>query len=86
MERVEGTAAAVDTPIGRLPADGALDLTGLDVAPAAMDELLRVDLDGWRAEVPLIREHFARFGDRVPAWMWSELAGLEARLAAATEG
>jgi len=82
--RVGGTAAAVDTPIGRLPADGALDLAGLDVAAAAMEELLRVDLDGWRAEVPLIREHFARFGDHVPAGMWTELAALEARLAEAS--
>jgi phosphoenolpyruvate carboxykinase (GTP) len=80
VERIEGTGEAVDTPIGRLPAPGALDLSGLDLAEGAMEELLAVDLEGWLTEVGLIREHFARFGDRLPAAMAEAVDQLEARL------
>ncbi len=83
FERCNGTGKAVDTPIGRLPAPGALDLTGLDVSPAAIAKLLEVDVDGWLAEVPLIREHFAKFGSRLPAGMKQEADKLEQRLKAA---
>ncbi len=83
VERVSGSGSAVDTPIGRLPADGALDLAGLDLPPTAMPELLAVDVDGWQAELGLIREHFARFGDRLPAALADEADALERRLATA---
>jgi phosphoenolpyruvate carboxykinase (GTP) len=83
VERLSGAAAAMDTPIGRLPADGALDLAGLDVSADAMNLLLDVDRDGWLAEVPLIREHFAQFGDRLPPALNVEVDRLEARLAQA---
>ena len=46
-----------------------------------MDELLRVDTTEWRAEVPLIREHFAKFGDRLPAELHQAVDDLERRLA-----
>ena len=62
-----GRGEAVETPIGYVPAPGAIDIDGLDVSKEDMDELLRVDRDEWRDEVPLIREHFAQFGDRLPA-------------------
>jgi phosphoenolpyruvate carboxykinase (GTP) len=80
FERCEGTAAAVDTPIGKLPAEGALDLRGLNVSPAAMTELLRVDTTGWKAELPSIGEHFATFGTRIPQALFEELSELEGRL------
>ena len=58
---------AVETPIGaRARRVDAIDTDGLDVSRTDMDELLRVDADGWRAEVPLIREYYAKFGDRLP--------------------
>jgi phosphoenolpyruvate carboxykinase (GTP) len=81
--RVAGTAEAVSTPIGNLPAPGAIDTTGLAVSEEDMAELLRVDLEGWRAEVPLIKEHYARFGDRLPAELAAQLDALEHRLAQA---
>ena len=80
FERCDGTGEAVDTPIGRLPADGSLDLDGLDVPDSAMAELLTVDIDGWKSELPSIREHFATFGDRLPAGLAEELSALEQRL------
>ncbi len=80
FERVNGTAEAHDTPIGRLPTAKALDVTGLDIAPPVLEELLRVDVDGWQAEVPLIETHFQSFGDRMPDSLKTELARLRERL------
>jgi phosphoenolpyruvate carboxykinase (GTP) len=85
IERVEGTAEAVDTPIGRLPAPGALDIDGLALADGAMDHLLNVDVEGWLNEVGLIREHFARFGDRLPASLAARVDELEVKLLVAQE-
>ena len=83
FERVTGTAKAVETPIGNLPAAGALDINGLDIAPGALDVLLRVDTQGWLDELPLMKQHYESFGDRLPAGLWTELAALEKRLLAA---
>jgi phosphoenolpyruvate carboxykinase (GTP) len=78
--RCEGTAEAVESPIGLLPAPGAVDTSGLALAPGDLDELLAVDLAAWRAEVPLIEEHLGLFGDRLPAALRAELDALRARL------
>ncbi|MDQ7782828.1 MAG: phosphoenolpyruvate carboxykinase (GTP) [Desulfomonilaceae bacterium] len=80
VERVAGDAEAVDTPIGRLPAPGSLDLGGLDIDPKVMDELLHVDIEGWLEEVPLIAEYFDQFGDRLPEGLRHELSAMEERL------
>ncbi len=80
FERCAGTGAAVETPIGLLPAPGAIPTEGLDVAPADMDELLRVDVAEWRNELPSIEEHYAVFGDRLPAVLGDELEALRKRL------
>jgi phosphoenolpyruvate carboxykinase (GTP) len=81
FERCADDAAALDTPIGRIPGPGALATAGLSLAPGALDELLAVDPDAWRAELPLIEEHYAQFGDRLPQALREELAALEKRLA-----
>jgi phosphoenolpyruvate carboxykinase (GTP) len=80
FERCDGKSEAVDTPIGKLPAEGALDLDGLDVSSDAMSELLRVDRAGWKAELPSMREHFATFGAKLPQALKDELTALEQRL------
>ena len=80
FERVAGHAEARKTPIGLLPAVGALDTAGLDVSAAALDELLSVDVDAWRAEVPLIDAHYSQFGDRLPTALREQLDHLEKRL------
>ena len=80
FERCAGTGAAVETPIGLLPAPGAIPTAALNVAPADMDELLRVDIDEWRAELPSIEAHYAVFGDRLPAALGDELDALRKRL------
>ena len=66
FERCADQGHAINTPIGRLPAPQDLDTSGLDVNPEKKKKLLEVDIDGWLAEVPLIREHFAKFGTHLP--------------------
>jgi len=83
FERCNGTAKAVDTPIGRLPRPEDLDVRGLDISAANLAKLLSVDVDGWLAEVPLVREHFARFGTHLPQGLRDEVDKLEQRLKAA---
>jgi phosphoenolpyruvate carboxykinase (GTP) len=80
LGRCEGTAAAVDSPIGCLPAKGAIDVSGLDVSPATMDELLAVSPTDWRTEAAGIGEFFAKFGARLPAEMERQRAALVRRL------
>ena len=83
FERVTDGGEAIDTPIGRLPAPGALDVKGLDIAPEALDILMKVDIAGWLAELPSIKKHYESFGDRLPAGLNKELSDLEKRLLAA---
>ncbi|HSY64356.1 MAG TPA: phosphoenolpyruvate carboxykinase (GTP) [Terriglobales bacterium] len=83
FERCDSKVHANETPIGRIPDVADLDTTGLDIKGAHVDELLSVDIDGWLAEVPLIRQHFAKFGDRLPKGLQDEVAALEKRLLAA---
>ena len=66
FDRCNGTAKAIETPIGSLPTRDSLDLEGLDLDAEDLDELLGVNHDGWLQELPLIREYFAQFGDRLP--------------------
>jgi phosphoenolpyruvate carboxykinase (GTP) len=80
VERVAGRGAAVESPIGYVPAPGALDLTGLDVSPADVEAALAVDPAEWRAELPSIVEWFEKFGAKLPAVLWAELDALRARL------
>ena len=80
VERLDGQAAAVETPIGRVPTPESLDLEGLDLTRDQVEAALRVDPDEWRAELPQITEWFERFGDTLPTTLWTELDGLKARL------
>ncbi len=81
FERVDGTAEAIDTPIGRLPTKEALDLSGLEVDDGDLDEILSVDHRGWREAIPQIREHYAQFGDKLPGELVTAVDKLEAALA-----
>lgn len=81
-EMIDGVGAHRDTPIGRVPTEDALDLMGLDVAPADVHELLRVDSDEWKPEVADIRKFYATFGDKLPAELRRQVDELEKRLSA----
>jgi phosphoenolpyruvate carboxykinase (GTP) len=80
VERVSGEGAATDTAIGRVPAPGALDLEGLDLDPATLAQLLAVDNEAWRAELPQLEGHYDSIGERLPAELRDELLALEKRL------
>ncbi len=79
-ERVEGTGKSVETPIGHLPAPGALDLAGLNMTAENVTQLLEVDLAGWKAEIEDIAANYAKFGDRLPAALSAQLEQLRARI------
>jgi phosphoenolpyruvate carboxykinase (GTP) len=83
FERCDGKVHAKDTPIGRIPEVADLDTKGLDIKASQVEELLSVDIDGWLAEVPLIKEHFARFGTHLPEGLNREINALEERLQSA---
>ena len=74
---------ANETPIGRVPEVADLDTRGLDIKGSRVEELLSVDVDGWLAELPSIREHFAHFGNHLPEGLNAEVRALEERLLAA---
>ncbi|MCY4401988.1 MAG: phosphoenolpyruvate carboxykinase (GTP) [Candidatus Poribacteria bacterium] len=80
VERISSKADAVETPIGYTPAAGSIDISGIDVTNAQMDELLNVDIDEWLNEIKSIREHYERFEDRLPKNLYDELEALEKRL------
>jgi phosphoenolpyruvate carboxykinase (GTP) len=82
--RVDGTAAAEETAIGLVPpvGEGGIDTTDLDVSEAEMAELLAVDAEGWKAQLPQVHAHFAEFGDKLPAALRDQLTVLEQRLGA----
>ena len=80
FERCDGKVHAVDTPIGRLPEPADLDTKGLDLPAADIAELLGVDVEGWLAEIPSIRGHFAKFGSHLPEGLNREVDELEDRL------
>ncbi|RPI37304.1 MAG: phosphoenolpyruvate carboxykinase (GTP) [Nitrospiraceae bacterium] len=79
-ERIDGKVGADNTPIGLVPADGDLDLAGLDISPEIMKELMRIDADAWAAEVPDIKAHFAKFSGRLPERLTRQLEELRHRL------
>jgi phosphoenolpyruvate carboxykinase (GTP) len=80
VDRLEGTAAAVETPVGYVPADGSLDVDGLDLSAAALAAATSVDAAEWRDELPQIEEWFAKIGDHLPTGLHDELDALRLRL------
>jgi phosphoenolpyruvate carboxykinase (GTP) len=79
-ERVEGTGQAHHTPIGNLPAPGALDVSGLNLPVGNLEELLAVDHEGWKKEIADVEASYARFGSHLPAALKNQLEKLRQRL------
>ena len=80
LERLDGSADGVETPIGIVPTPEALDTTDLDIDDAVLDELLSVDKESWRQEIPLIEAQFDFIGERLPETLRTKLEQLEKRL------
>ena len=77
LEQVEGANNSVESPIGYLPAKGAIDVSGLEINPEDIAEALRIDPNEWRAEIPLIEEWFEKIGSKLPDELRKELATLK---------
>jgi len=80
VRRCKGELTAVDTPIGRLPAPGDLNLEGINVDAATLEKLLAVDVDGWKAELAEVGEYLDSYGDRMPPALKAEWERIAAAL------
>ena len=80
LDRCEGKADAVESPIGLLPKEDAIDTTDLDITADQLKELLSVDKAVWMEDVENQKEYFKQFGDRLPAAIKRELENLENNL------
>ena len=80
VERLEGQGQGTETPIGVVPTEDALDLTGLDISKDNLINSIQFVAEEWHDEIPMIEEWFTKFGDKLPAAMTEELEGLKKRL------
>jgi len=80
LERISGDSDAVETPIGNVPTPGSLDLSGLDLDPEVVEQLLRVDAEEWGTELSLIQAHYDNIGSRLPEALKDQLDELASRL------
>ncbi len=82
FRRCDDDAEAVESEIGLVPpnGEGGIPTEGLEIGEEAMAKLLEVDPEEWRRQIPQMREHYARFGDRLPSEMREQMKGLEERL------
>lgn len=80
IARCEGKADARETEIGYLPNVADIDTTGLDISEDVMADLLSVDCELWAEDAAAIEEFYAKFGDKLPAELKSQLATLKANV------
>ncbi len=80
FRRCNGEGETVESPIGLLPAAGELNIDGLDISEEALSELLSVEPERFKQQLPQVKEHLDRFGDQLPQQLQDQLASLEARL------
>jgi phosphoenolpyruvate carboxykinase (GTP) len=82
LRRCDDEIEAIETPIGLVPREEDLDIAGLDLGAEAVHQLLTVDEEALKGELPQVREHLEKFGDRLPAPLRAQLETLEQRLGA----
>lgn len=82
FERLEGKGEFVEMPYGKVPAKGALDLSGLDISEETFEKLFKITKEEGLAEVNEMREYFKKFGDKLPVELTAELDSLEKRYSA----
>lgn len=80
IDRLEGKAEGVQTPIGVIPAEGELNLQGIELTDSQLEQLFDVDFESWSYEVQGTAKFFEQFGEKLPAQLSVELLQLEARL------
>jgi phosphoenolpyruvate carboxykinase (GTP) len=80
FEQVDGQDNFVETPIGKIPSKGSIDISGLDVTEKDLEELFYIDNEKFLADLQDLKEYYAKFGDRIPQGLRDELAAFEAKL------
>jgi phosphoenolpyruvate carboxykinase (GTP) len=82
FRRCDDDAQALESDIGLVPplGEGGIDIDGLDISKEAMEQLLEVDPEAWKEQLPQTHEHYARFGERLPSELREQLDSLERRL------
>jgi phosphoenolpyruvate carboxykinase (GTP) len=82
FRRCNGEGSTQDTPLGLVPGEGDLNVEGLDIDPGDLTEVLRVDPEALRAQLPQVKEHLATFGDSLPSEVRAQMDALEQALGA----
>jgi phosphoenolpyruvate carboxykinase (GTP) len=80
FRRCNGEGETRETPIGLVPAEGELNIDGLDISAEEVEELLRVDADALKEELDQVRDHLAKFGDKLPSEVSAQLDALTEKL------
>jgi phosphoenolpyruvate carboxykinase (GTP) len=80
VDRLEGKAQGVETPIGVIPADGELNTEGLEISEEQLQQLFEIDFEAWSYEVKGTAQFFEQFGGKLPRDLAIELSQLEDRL------
>ncbi|MET1051845.1 MAG: phosphoenolpyruvate carboxykinase (GTP) [Mycetocola sp.] len=80
IRRLDGDLPATETPIGRVPVAGDLNVDGLDLTEDTLSKLFAIDAASWQAEADLTEKFFDTFGSKVPPALRAELASLRYRL------
>ena len=80
VERLSGTGKAVTTPIGNIPAPGAIDIDGIDITAEQMAGILDIDKEMWIEEIESIKENYKIYGDKLPKELSAQLEKLEKAL------
>lgn len=83
-ERVDGKVGAIETPIGLMPKKNDFDLNGLDLSDEDYNELMKVDVDLFKASLPEIETYLNSFGDKLPERLKTQFNNLKERINAAT--
>ncbi|MBN2546269.1 MAG: phosphoenolpyruvate carboxykinase (GTP), partial [Spirochaetes bacterium] len=80
IERIEGKDVGKETPIGIIPKEKDIDISGLSISKESLEELFKIDIDGWQKEIKSIEEFYNKFGDRMPKELYEELKILKEKL------
>jgi phosphoenolpyruvate carboxykinase (GTP) len=80
VDRLEGKAEGIQTPIGVIPASAELNTSGLEISEQQLEELFEIDFEAWSYEVSATGQFFEQFGEKLPSQLSLELLQLEARL------
>jgi phosphoenolpyruvate carboxykinase (GTP) len=82
IKRLEAQAAGVENPLGTIPAQGELELSGVNLSDSGLAELFRLNQESWLAEADLIETYYESFGQHLPGALADELTALKSRLLA----